>query len=821
MQLPVRVTYYDDIYANAQSSSVDGITRLDSEVLRVPINNETTIRLGKLLGLLPTSNGDEVASPQLLSIDVAAFLAVIDFNQRSSPFSDSLSELTQDCNFYLTMDFRDSAASPIVAGREWLETFLFSDESKQIRPMAVVGPLRSAASDIVATLGGVVTTKNVVEGEETISSGSGGIPNISPGASSARLDNIDQYPFFGRTIPTNAGEAIALCIYLDSINVRQLAILNVNDNYGIDFLFAIQNSARQFGISVSVVSYTDGLSLEEPLNAVSRLADKGFKYFFGIFSGGSVESLVLQLFDQGLMSRPDLVWIFSDSMNGVFGAQLPTNNTNDMKLAEALNGTGVVLLNAPERVQGILQQLLEDFQGDEALVENYLSRHLSGPFVDKEPTLFLDTFVPTPSIFAMMAYDAVMALGIGACKIESDFFTGPELFESFKKVDFKSGTGRVLFNTTTGSRDESFLVYQLYNLIAEADDAGEIVTITPYRTRLITLQNESIEVLGEFVFFGGNTTPPLGQPLPKEDLNLVSDGVRSICWVFSGSVILLSIYCIVFTTRRRKTPTVRASQPLFLAILCTGTFIMACSIIPTTLQEPVSERVLDIACMLNIYLFSIGFSMTFAALFSKTWRINIVYANARKCRRVTIRARDVLLPFAILMVLNMTILITWTIVSPLQWERVIVEEDMFGQPVESRGTCYNAMNNRESGEMIFLSLLGAVNVVALLFSNYQSYRARSLPSELNETFYLAMTNLIILEGFVLGAPILFVVGVDPTSFMLIRSLLVSIICFAVLVPMFVPKFTQAKDTKARRHVASVYSKADRNVAQPTSRAGNL
>jgi hypothetical protein len=136
------LTYFDDIDQNALNSSVDGISQLDSEVLRVPVN-ETSIRLGKLLGLLPTSFGGEVAPPQLLSIDAAAFLAMVDFNRRSSPFSDSLSELTQDCNFFLTMDFRDSAASPIVAGKEWLETFLFSNKKNQIRPMAVVGPLRS------------------------------------------------------------------------------------------------------------------------------------------------------------------------------------------------------------------------------------------------------------------------------------------------------------------------------------------------------------------------------------------------------------------------------------------------------------------------------------------------------------------------------------------------------------------------------------------------------------------------------------------------------------------------------------------------------
>jgi hypothetical protein len=172
---------------------------------------------------------------------------------------------------------------------------------------------------------------------------------------------------------------------------------------------------------------------------------------------------------------------------------------------------------------------------------------------------------------------------------------------------------------------------------------------------------------------------------------------------------------------------------------------------------------------------------------------------------VTIRAKDVLLPFAVLMALNMIILITWTFVAPLHWERVLVEEDMFGQPVKSRGTCFNAVNNRESGEIIFLLLIGAVNVAALLFSNYQSYRARYLPSELNETAYLAMTNLVILEGLLLGAPILCVVGDDPTSFMLIRSLLVGIICFAVLLPMFVPKSTQVEDKDARRRVPKCIS----------------
>jgi hypothetical protein len=145
---------------------------------------------------------------------------------------------------------------------------------------------------------------------------------------------------------------------------------------------------------------------------------------------------------------------------------------------------------------------------------------------------------------------------------------------------------------------------------------------------------------------------------------------------------------------------------------------------------------------------------------------------------------------------------------------------MFGQPVQSRGTCLTDVQNN-STETIFLSLLGLVNLSALLLSIYQSYRARKLPSEYNEAFYLLMTNLAILEGLVLGVPILFLAGNDPAAFMLIRSLLVCIICLAVLLPMFLPKFTKTEDERARRSVASRFNAAPDASTSFTNRSAVL
>jgi hypothetical protein len=631
------LTFFDEIWQKALDSPDEQANTetvgqaATSDIIRVQVN-EKTIRLGKLLALLPISKYGQIAAPFWLSIDVAAFLAVIDFNRRSSAFSNSISELTQDCDLFLTMDFRDPQFNAIIAGRECQEAFLYSKEpTNKKRPFAVVGPVRSEVSALVATLGGAATRKETPDASSRFV-GSEGIPNISPASRSSQLENTEQYPLFGRPIPTNAGDATALCLYLQSINVRQLAVLHVNDNYGVEFLVDVQREADFFGISIFDAGYKDGLD-EELNNAIAQLKTSGCTYFFGIFSAGGWEDIVIRLYEEGLLGQPQNVWLFGETVIDIFQKRLMLKSKRETDIAQALNGTGIVLVNTPDRELGIFKKMLEDFEGNVGLVESYLSQHRRGVLTDRNVSMFRsDDFAPTPTIYSMMTYDAVMALGIGGCQAKADLFTGPELFDSFKKVEFDGATGRVSFDRETGKRNPETVRHQIYNFIAVADEAGEVATVIPYKSQLITTAgNRSIESTRPFAFYGGNTTPPMGQPLPNEDLNLVSNGVRSICWAASGTVLIFSFYCTLWTIMRRKTPVVRSSQPIFLAILCAGTFIMGCSIIPVTFQEPISQSLLDTACMLDIYLLSVGFSTTFAALFSKTWRIYMVRKKNGSC----------------------------------------------------------------------------------------------------------------------------------------------------------------------------------------------
>jgi gamma-aminobutyric acid type B receptor len=221
-------------------------------------------------------------------------------------------------------------------------------------------------------------------------------------------------------------------------------------------------------------------------------------------------------------------------------------------------------------------------------------------------------------------------------------------------------------------------------------------------------------------------------------------------------------------------------------LLCAGTFLIGSAIIPWTWQEPLPQNVLSIGCMLEMWLLSIGFSTTYAALYTRTWRVREVLTRADAFQRSTVTARDVMWGPVALIFLNAVLLIIWHIVDPVEWTRVVTSRDYFGRPVESYGTCFEFENHGTA--LIFLLLLASINLFLILVTAVQAQRSRFLPSQYNERNHLAIASFLMLEVALLGIPILLASGTrDPAALMVVGSWIFAISAFAVLLPMFVPK----------------------------------
>lgn len=152
------------------------------------------------------------------------------------------------------------------------------------------------------------------------------------------------------------------------------------------------------------------------------------------------------------------------------------------------------------------------------------------------------------------------------------------------------------------------------------------------------------EFLKQDVIFGTHQLEVLRIPLqlpPVEfDFNYIGN-IAIVGYVLCALIMGASIGFMGWTWMNRKNQVVTSSQPIFLAMICMGALLMGSAIIPLSIDdENHSQRGADIACMSSPWLINIGFTISFSALFSKTWRLNKIMLS-KQIRKMTVTEKDV------------------------------------------------------------------------------------------------------------------------------------------------------------------------------------
>lgn len=263
-----------------------------------------------------------------------------------------------------------------------------------------------------------------------------------------------------------------------------------------------------------------------------------------------------------------------------------------------------------------------------------------------------------------------------------------------------------------------------------------------------------------------------GVYVPNEEFNHL-DRIRPLGLVLMCIIVASSVGAGVWVVVRRNKMVVKVSQPPFLLLICLGTLVMGSSIYVMGVDDGIaSQKGCDVACMATPWFVAIGFSIIFAALFSKIWRLNILMKSASRFRRIRVKVTDVMLPFAVLMVLNVAFLLTWTLVEPLRWERVSSGRTETGE-LESYGHCVLTGTVAET----MLGLVGGVNLVAVILANIQAYLTRNLTVAYDESKFIALSMASIMQAFLIGVPLLFLAEDNTTASYVVRSLLVFVVWY--------------------------------------------
>ena len=148
---------------------------------------------------------------------------------------------------------------------------------------------------------------------------------------------------------------------------------------------------------------------------------------------------------------------------------------------------------------------------------------------------------------------------------------------------------------------------------------------------------------------------------------------------------------------------------------------------------------------------------------------------------------QVILPFVVLLTMNIIALVCWTVIAPLNFVRTNEEgTDPWNRPIGSYGHCQSTSG--AAGDSVpYLVVIAVVNITALVVANFQAYRARKTRTDFNESSYIAMANASFLQAIVVCIPVIFLTRENPQVYYVVLSVVLFIVSGAILVFIFVPK----------------------------------
>ena len=746
---------------------VSGVTRIHDSLRIAPLSSilMSSVPNRQYDPADPSSGPPTLVRPTWLYLQVVVFLAVRHWNERQSYGMVPALSSYESCDLQLSMDFFDSNFNPLVAAGKFLQA-----ASSTRRPVAMIGEIRSAVSQVLATLGGVE-----------------GVPLVSSASTSTDLDNKDSYPYFGRTIPTNVGDAEAFVYYAtQTIGISNIGLVYVRDSYGTAFGNAVVMAAQQNGgLSVTIASYEPVLDQQSVNDAISALQRGGVKHIFAVLNTGTFRYFMGAAVEAGIAGTNEHVWYLSEEA-AVYAQEAEAYD--DPLARQGLQYAALVELYIPPPPAFV--QMLEDFRTNESLQEEFLAANDNAETI-REQMDFSGT-EPPYSVFYAMGYDSVMALGMAGCSTRTDIFDGPDIYAEFLHLrSFQGVSGKVSIDANTGTRALDGIRYAIRNLIPNEEQGRfdlQLSSVVELRGSGIA----TVNVVDPFQYGPENFIAPADIPPLEEDLLLIPPQALLVGYILCGTVLGLSLACAWFTFHYRDRAVVKQAQPVFLYVMCTGTFVMGSTIILLTFQEPIAQKYLDVGCTVQLWTVSLGFTAAYSALFCRMRRLNKLLSSGLTFRRVTAKAKDVLPGFMILMSFNAIVLIAWTVADPFVRVRVGIPrfDDSFGRPTKSVGKCSSEDKTKEA---FFFSAFFLINFIALLLAVVECWKARNHPTRYQESQYIAVSMISLLEEAILGVPLVFVLSEDPEGLFLLSASMVALLCVTILLPTFIPKWRRRHD----------------------------
>ncbi|CAB9526188.1 acid type B receptor subunit 2 [Seminavis robusta] len=289
-----------------------------------------------------------------------------------------------------------------------------------------------------------------------------------------------------------------------------------------------------------------------------------------------------------------------------------------------------------------------------------------------------------------------------------------------------------------------------------------------------------------------------------EELNLLPKDLIVVTSIMVALSFLVAAGCAAWVVHNRNRATIKVTQPSFLLLVLFGCVVSTSTIIAMAQEDPGDGPVP--ACMAIPWLYSVGFCITFGSLFARIRRIHAVLQYAAELTTVIVSTKDTVLTIGLVLLVDVVILTTWTIVDPLEWTRVVTSTDVFGNALESEGYCQSEY------WVVFAGIIGVVHLLLMGTACYMCYLARSIPNSISNNKFIGIAMFSNLQIFLIVVPVLLIMGSEPQASFFVKSVAIWINDFVVVILIFgnlifrVYLFDKERKQKSNRNLSIMESK---------------
>ncbi|EDV28649.1 uncharacterized protein TRIADDRAFT_51773 [Trichoplax adhaerens] len=566
---------------------------------------------------------------------------------------------------------------------------------------------------------------------------------ISYASVSPALSNRKFYPNFFRTRSSENERIKPNFSILKRFNWKNIAVMVESINLYTSLADRIISIANSSGINI-VVSYTFETN-KDPLQGLSVIKKSSVRIIYTGFFPSPGRRLLCRAYHLGL-TPPKYTWIGP----GWFTQPYWWRGRD----------SGKVVIGNVECSDAVMDSMVEGFFSADPLPLSPNKLPTVSGLTPGEWIQDYDIYRQQPQFheflggkkFAGFTYDATWVIALALNNSMQRLVENNKTLEEFDYNDkvyldiFRSEMAKTKIDGVTGPIAFTEAGDRLGVAMLGRLEKGKNVEIGLYYTETDNVVwNNSVNIS-----WGTNDgKPPIDLPAIKIHKDTVPLFLYITMVVLSGFGIALALFFMTFNMLYRNNRIIKVASPNINNIIAVSAIFCYLSIIFLGMNAEsvgTNKILLRTACWARTWLLLLGFMTGFSALFTKTWRLQVIFSN-RSAKSKVITNQQLYLFIAMIVLVGIVILTVQAVIDPIRIiERNTTEETSLNDDII---IIHNSITCSTNMPAVWQITMLGINGVLLAFGLSLAWRTRNIYiTAANDSKYigLAIYNVSVFAG---------------------------------------------------------------------------